>query len=174
MNANKDLAADLFTAAAGGNRAAYAQILTWLAMRLRWYFGRLVFSSGPLEVEKLVQDTLLAVHAKWHTYDPSRPYLSWLQAVARHKLTDALRRLHHSVHIPLDDVQDWLAAPELQQENTASLLKDLPADQRRAIELVKLNDNSLAHTAHVMNRSEGAIKQLLHRGIGALRRKVSS
>ncbi len=45
----------------------------------------------------------------------------------------------------------------------------LPSDQRRAVRLRYFEDQGLREIAERMGRSEGAIKQLLHRAVAALR-----
>ena len=40
------------------------------------------------------------------------PLLPWLYAIARYKLADAFRRRRTAIHLPIEDWQDQLAAPE--------------------------------------------------------------
>ena len=47
---------------------------------------------GDADVEDAVQETLLAIHLKRHTWDPEQPLAPWVYAIARHKVVDALRR----------------------------------------------------------------------------------
>ncbi len=47
-------------------------------------------------VDHAVQDTLISIHQKRHTYDPSRPFEAWLGAIAHHKWIDRLRALKRS------------------------------------------------------------------------------
>jgi DNA-directed RNA polymerase specialized sigma24 family protein len=44
-------------------------------------------------IDDVVQDALIALHEKRHTYDPSRPFGAWLAAIARYKWIDALRTM---------------------------------------------------------------------------------
>jgi DNA-directed RNA polymerase specialized sigma24 family protein len=46
----------------------------------------------PADVEDLVQDILLSLHAVRATYDPGRPFLPWLMAIARNRMADGARR----------------------------------------------------------------------------------
>jgi RNA polymerase sigma-70 factor (ECF subfamily) len=57
-------------------------------------------AMGPADTE--VQEILLAVHLKRHTWDATRPLGPWLQAVARHKLIDAVRRGGRRVSLSID------------------------------------------------------------------------
>ena len=46
----------------------------------------------PDRVDDVVQDTLLTIHRARATYDPARPFLPWLRAIARRRAIDAARR----------------------------------------------------------------------------------
>ena len=43
-------------------------------------------------VDDLVQDTLISLHRKRASYDPTRPFLPWLAAIARYRWVDRLRQ----------------------------------------------------------------------------------
>ena len=62
---------------------------TWLS---RYYARRI----APGQLDDLVQETLLAVHQKLGTYEPSRPFLPWLAAIARYRWIDALRQAYRN------------------------------------------------------------------------------
>src|ERR1700719_706651 len=74
-----------------GDAAAYRMFLDELATHLRSYLRRRL-GGLPDEVEDLLQELLLAIHNKRHTYDPKQPLTAWVQAIARYKLVDLLRR----------------------------------------------------------------------------------
>ena len=102
--------ADLMRAANRGDRAAYRRLLAALAPAMR-AFARRAFARSSLsgdEVEDAVQETLLAVHLKQHTWDEDQPLLPWVKAIARNKVIDTLRRKGGSLHVPLDDVSETL------------------------------------------------------------------
>jgi RNA polymerase sigma-70 factor (ECF subfamily) len=54
------------------------------------------------------------------------------------------------------------------------LLKRLPADQKRVIELRFFDQRSVREIARDMDRSEGAIKQLQFRALETLRKQVGN
>src|SRR6202020_3528073 len=74
---------------------AYRMFLDELTARLRSYLRRRL-GGLPDEVEDLLQELLLAVHNKRHTYDPKQPLTAWAQAITRYKLVDLLRRRSRS------------------------------------------------------------------------------
>ncbi|MEZ5663484.1 MAG: sigma-70 family RNA polymerase sigma factor [Burkholderiaceae bacterium] len=165
----------LLLAGLAGDAAAYQVFLQRLGRLLRGYFRRRL-QGLPDEVEDLVQDTLMAVHAQRHTYRQAEPLTAWVHALARYKLVDLWRRRarHEALNEPLDDVADWLQAPaEPESESRRDLgrlLESLPAHQRLPILHTKLEGLSVAEAARRTGMSESAVKVGVHRGIKALAR----
>jgi len=73
-----------------GDKPAYRLVLDLSRDWLLAYYRRRV---PPAMIDDLVQDTLLSVHSKRQSFDPSRPYLPWLAAIARYRWVEALRRM---------------------------------------------------------------------------------
>jgi len=84
----------LMRLAISGDSAAYHRLLRALTPVLRAGARRGLARAGqPVDQsEDIVQDILLAVHLKRHTWDTNAPFAPWLFAIARNKLIDALRR----------------------------------------------------------------------------------
>src|SRR5258706_15126542 len=60
--------------------------------------------------EDLVQEALLAIHTRRHTYDPSQFFTPWVYAIARYKFIDYLRRTKVSAKdIPVDETDELTA-----------------------------------------------------------------
>lgn len=163
---------ELMIAAQAGDRAAYRKLLTALSAWLTVYLRRRLPASA---VDDVVQETLLAVHDKRHTYDPRQPFMPWAQAIARYKWIDHLRRLSRRGEVELSD---FIEGPERADERTvlsdlASLLKRLPEAQAAAIRLVRLEGLSVAEAAKKAGQSESQIKINVHRGLLRLARFVA-
>jgi RNA polymerase sigma factor (sigma-70 family) len=89
---NDEHLAALMRAAQSGDGRAYARLLEQLVPRLRHIVrAQRQFLQAP-DVEDVVQDVLLSLHAVRATYDPRRPFMPWLLAIVRHRLADAARR----------------------------------------------------------------------------------
>jgi sigma-70-like protein len=73
-------------------------------------FARL--EIGSADVEDVVQETLLAIHLKRHTWHHCEAITPWVTAIARHKLIDGLRRRGRHREIPIDDLVNVLPAGE--------------------------------------------------------------
>lgn len=152
-----------------GDRAAYTTFLAACQHWLRRYFARKV---GAEFLDDLVQETLLSVHAKLASYDPSRPVLPWLAAIARYRWVDQLRRIYKAKDnteitgdIPDDDDPESEIAARISLER---LFAHLPDGQVQAIELVKIEGLSVAEAASACGQSESLVKVNIHRGLKKL------
>ncbi|MDA8052048.1 MAG: sigma-70 family RNA polymerase sigma factor [Rhodospirillales bacterium] len=169
-------------AAQAGDRARYAALLTAVipplrrAARARWP------SAGAPEIEDIVQETLLALHNARHLYDPERPFLPFLLGIMRFRGADVLRRHRRTAarETALKDLPETSAAfaTKSTQEETLdaralhAALARLPPGQRKAIEMMKLKEMSLAEAAAQTGTSVSALKVATHRGMKALRRLI--
>ncbi len=159
-----------------GDSASYAESLRLLGAHVRGFLRRRM-SGRPDDVEDLVQDTLLAIHLKRHTYDSTQPLTAWVYAIARYKMMDALRSYYRREALH-DDIYDWAdnlwEAPDHHAADSNRdldhLLQALPDKQRLPITHVKLKGLSVAQTAELLGQSESAVKVNIHRGLKALAR----
>ena len=168
----------LWMRAQAGDDAAYREALSHIAVRLRRYFSRRLVSLQD-DVEDLVQETLLALHQHRGTYDVKAPVSAWVYAIARHKLVDLFRRRgrHEALNEPLDDLDESLhpaaAVDERPARRDLALLLDaLPAAQRLAIVLTKIEGLSVAEAAQRGGVSVSALKVQVHRGLKRLSQLV--
>src|SRR6516162_9913883 len=75
-----------------GDGAAYARLLSEITPILRRVIRRQRAFLNVEDIEDLVQDVLLSVHAVRASYDPMRPFMPWLFAIVRNRLADGARR----------------------------------------------------------------------------------
>ena len=154
----------------GGDGTAYGELLRRLNGHLRAYYLRRL--GTPADAEDLLQETLIAMHARRATYDPSRPFTAWVHAIARHKLIDHYRRSRRRAEQPLDDA-DVLFSSQASgaaeaQLDVERLLGQLPERTRRLIRAVKIEGLSTAEAAARHGMSESAVKVSVHRGLKSL------
>ncbi|MDA8108901.1 MAG: sigma-70 family RNA polymerase sigma factor [Betaproteobacteria bacterium] len=159
-----------------GDRLAYRRLLEDVAPYLRALALERLHDRG--DAEDAVQDALLTVHALRHTYDPARPFGPWLVTIARRRIIDVLRRRGRarSRETALDAEHETFAAPGTNLGEAAAdagalreALERLPAGQRRALRLLKLEEMSLREAALASGKSVAALKVLTHRGLKRLR-----
>jgi RNA polymerase sigma-70 factor (ECF subfamily) len=163
----------LMAAAQAGDADAYRMLLGELAPWLRRYYARRL---PPAMTDDAVQDVLLAIHEKRHTYDPARPFGPWLAAIARYKWIDRLRSIKADATEPLDenirtrDHGDSVIAGSTFQQ----LLAELKPPQAEAIRLVKLEGYSVEEVSRATGQSISLVKVNIHRGLKRLATIVRS
>jgi RNA polymerase sigma-70 factor (ECF subfamily) len=166
--------AALMRAAIDGDAAAYRELLQSLSLGLRSAVRRGFAQAGaPLgDVEDVVQETLLALHLKRNTWDPSQPLGPWVRAIARHKLIDALRKRGRRIQVPIDSVLDTLAVEEnssgVDRHDAERLVAGLKGKQREVVRAIGLDGQSIREVAQRMQMKEVAVRVALHRGLKAL------
>ena len=160
-----------------GDPVAWRMLLTELRGALTPFFRRRL-SGLEADVEDLVQDCLIAIHAKRATYNRSMAFTAWAYAIARYKLIDHFRRLGRRVHVPLEDAAVLIAEHSVEdgavRRDLAKVLSILPMRQRRLIEDVRIGGFSLAEAAARNGCTEGAAKVSVHRSMRALVASVVS
>jgi RNA polymerase sigma-70 factor (ECF subfamily) len=164
----------LMRASLAGDAAAYQRLLRAVAPVLRANARRALARAGqPIDQsEDIVQDILLAVHLKRHTWDAGAPFAPWLFAIARNKLIDALRRRGRRVFVDIDDFAEILPSeppePTVPAREVATQLESLPSRQRDVLQSIAVDGVSIKATAEKLAMSEGAVRVALHRGLASL------
>ena len=158
--------ADKLRAAIGGDEKAYAAFLERTADLVRG-FARRKIRSG-IDPEDIVQETLLAIHLKRHTWMADAPVLPWIYAIARFKLIDAFRRRGRRMEVDIDDIAatfSLLATETVSQRDVARILDTLAAGQRRVVAAISIEGCTIGETARRLGMSETAVRVALHRGL---------
>ncbi|MBA3897924.1 MAG: sigma-70 family RNA polymerase sigma factor [Sphingomonadaceae bacterium] len=166
----------LMAHAQAGDSSSYRRLLSEISPYLRSLAA--ASHRDPLDIEDTVQDVLLSIHSVRHTYDPARPFGPWLVAIARRRIVDRLRgqgrRMSHES--PMSPEHETFASPSANygEGHDAQAVRDavgrLPAGQRDAIRLIKLQEMSLREASSVTGLSIAALKVATHRGLKTLRK----
>lgn len=163
----------LMRAAIGGDEKAYAELLRRVAGLVRGFIRRRT-REGGVDPEDVVQETLLAIHTKRHTWRQDAPILPWIYAIARFKLIDAFRRRGRRVEIDIDDVAELIAEPEndkVSERDLGRVLDSLSPGQRSVVSSISVEGRSITETAQALGLSEPAVRVALHRGLAAIAQK---
>jgi RNA polymerase sigma factor (sigma-70 family) len=164
----------LMRAAINGDAVAYRRLLASLTPVLRTIARRNCARVGldASHAEDVVQEVLLAIHLKRHTWDPDRPIGAWIMAIARNKLIDARRRRGNKTTLPIEDVADILAADRTdeaeERHDVDRLLHGLSERQRDLVRSLSIEGRSVRESAERLGMNEGAVRVALHRAIKAL------
>jgi RNA polymerase sigma factor (sigma-70 family) len=162
----------LMAKAQTGDNRAYLQLLQELDAWLRRFYARRLPHPAA---EDARQDTLLAIHAKRHTYAQSRPFGPWVVAIARYKWIDGVRDAARYSALELDEdipVEDQ-AEVALSAAALDNLLGRLKPAQECVIRLVKLKGLSIASASDATGQSAALVKINIHRGLKKLAALVS-
>jgi RNA polymerase sigma-70 factor (ECF subfamily) len=169
-------------AAQDGDKAAYETLLTDIMPLLRAVVQRTW--RNPHDVEDIVQDVLLSLHVVRHTYDPTRPFVPWLLTIARRRIADTARRSSsRSAHeTTVEVLPETFSGDATKNEQEGSddqaairtALAGLTGGQREAVELLKVQGLSLNEASAITGKSVAALKINVHRGLKALRRKLTA
>lgn len=165
-------------ASQAGEAPAYRRLLAALQARLEVYYRRRL--GDPSSAEDLVQETLMAVHAKRDTYDPDQPFTAWAYAIARYKLIDHYRRYRRHSHAPLEDEAVFMGQTDAgfgaaeARMDVERLLEELPEGQVRALRMTKIEELSVAEAAEASATGASAIKVRVHRGLKTLMTRLGT
>jgi RNA polymerase sigma-70 factor, ECF subfamily len=174
---------DLMRRYQDGDASAFGELYAVVAPRLLGYLLKMA-RSRPV-AEDLLQQTLLKVHRARAAYVCGADPLPWMYAIAHRTFIDETRRSRRAIVRVGDDFdglpevaagidgetadrRDECADPELARQALAALA-ELPAAQREAVVLTKLDGKSVAEAAEIAGTSVGAMKVRAHRGYEALR-----
>lgn len=102
------------------------------------------------------------------------PFSAWLFRIAKNAIADRGRRAPREVLVAdPDDRIDERSLPDVEQHaRLFRLVRALPEDQRRVIEMRFVEQKAIREIATQLGRSEGAVKQLQFRGIEGLRARM--
>lgn len=133
----------------------------------------------PQLTEDLVSETFLRALRRIRTFRwQGADFGAWLTTIARNLIADHYKSSRYKLEVPTAQLLDYLpdSAPGadalvLDREATGRLLeavRKLPSDQQECVVLRFLQGRSVAETAAVMRRGDGAVKALQYRATRAL------
>ncbi|MDQ3560081.1 MAG: sigma-70 family RNA polymerase sigma factor [Pseudomonadota bacterium] len=160
-------------AAVGGNERAYGEVLQRAAGLVRSYVRRRTMQGG-IDPEDVVQETLLAIHLKRHTWRIDTLVTPWLYAIARYKLIDAFRRRGRHVEIEISEIAETYAEPEpetLSDREVGRALETLAPGQRSVVAAISVEGRSIRETAKSLGMTETAVRVAHHRGLAVIAKR---
>jgi RNA polymerase sigma-70 factor (ECF subfamily) len=167
-----------------GDGVAYERLLTEIAFMLRGLVRARLARVGLSvhEAEDVVQEILIGLHAKRHTWDDTRPFLPWLYTITRYKFIDASRRLRreasHRVEITMEEMSEMFEAPTEDPDRSMldieRRLATLPQAQEKVVRSLALGGATVRETAEKLHTSEGSVRVLFHRALRRLTAKARS
>ena len=170
-------------AAQNGDGEAYVTLLKQITPRLQMMVrGQRRFLDAA-DIDDIVQEILISLHSVRATYDPRRPFMPWLMAIARNRLADSGRRdaRRNANEVVVDELPVTFSEEEANivdsygdPEALHRAIKGLPPGQREAVEMLKLREMSLKEAAAASGTSAGALKVSVHRAMTTLRKVLNA
>lgn len=165
-----------------GDPAAFDGLYLLFADRVfRYLLARI---GEPDLADDITAQVFLRLIEKIHTYriserDNVAIFSAWLYRLAHNKMVDVLRSHKRSQELPLEHAayvvsSDSMEAVEgyLDFQQILNTLRVLNDQQREVIVLRFVEELSIAETAQIMQKSEGAVKALQHRALETLPRHL--
>jgi RNA polymerase sigma-70 factor, ECF subfamily len=176
-------AKDLMARYVTGDATAFRELYALVGPRLYGYLMKLARQRAV--ADDLLQQTFLKVHRARATYVLGADPVPWIYSIAHRTFIDEARKQNRAVvRVADDDALPEEAAdlagstadrrdesrvdPELVRD-TLDALAELPASQREAVILTKLESKSIAEAARIAGTTVGAMKVRAHRGYERLR-----
>ncbi len=165
--------ADWIQLAREGDQIAFGHLVTSYETPVYNLAYRMLGNAA--EAEEAAQETFLRVYTHLRSYDPQRPFRSWLLSIASHYCIDRLRR-RRIAWLPFEDeiaapVQLTSASPNPEtvvaqrerEEQIQQLLAALSPADRAAITLRYWYDYSYEEIAETLDMTVSAVKSRLFR-----------
>lgn len=165
---------DLMRQAIAGDGTAYQRLLADLSRALRANVRR---GLGGAEIqgsdaEDVVQEVILAIHLKRHTWDQTKPIGPWIMAITRNKMIDEIRRRGRRTEVPVDGLLDILEAPgqddAIHAYDAARVLDGLKGKARDIVRAIAIEGETARDVAERLGMSEVAVRVQLHRSLKTL------
>jgi RNA polymerase sigma-70 factor (ECF subfamily) len=136
--------------------------------------------SSKALAEDLTQETFLRALRRISTFTwQGRDFGAWLVTIARNLVADHFKSSRHRLEVPTGEMLDSdesVASPEesvlayLSNRALLDAVKQLNSQQQECVTLRFLHGLSVAETAQIMGKNDGAIKTLQYRAIRTLAR----
>lgn len=163
-------------AALAGDDEAFETVIRTYSRRV--YIVAYAILQDVSEAEDIVQDTFLKAHQQRGKLREPEKFPAWLLTVARNAARDRLRRRRPQAGVETFDAlpDDAAATPgsalekEEHQAHLRRALATLPEDHRTALTLRYLEGLDYRAIEASMGLSNGALRGILGRALGTLRR----
>jgi RNA polymerase sigma-70 factor (ECF subfamily) len=165
--------------AARGDRNAFVLLFGLYAARIKGFLIR--SGSTPEVAEDIAQEALLSVWRKAATFDPSRASVAtWIFTIARNLRIDRFRRERGVGAEALYEVlageepqrPDEMLETEQRDDRVRRVLRGLPDDQVRVVQLSFFEDKPHGEIAAILGVPLGTVKSRLRLAMTKLRQRL--
>ncbi len=173
-------AAWLRAIAEDADRAAFAQMFSYFAPRVKAYLLRL--SLPPAQAEELAQEAMLTVWRRAGQFEPaSMGAAAWVFTIARNLRVDAARRARlagpNAEPADAPDPTPWADAQldtARQADRLRAALTTLPPEQAAVVQMAFFDDRPHAQIERELGIPLGTVKSRLRLAMARLRAQLDS
>jgi RNA polymerase sigma-70 factor (ECF subfamily) len=163
-----------------GDSQAFGELYDrYVGLVFRYVYYRIGDRS---RAEDFTSETFLRALRRISTYTwQGRDFGAWLVTIARNLMADHFKSSRFRLEVTTDDLGDadrrqdgpeGAVVQSLCNDELLAAVKELGAEQQECIVLRFLQGLSVAETAQVMGKNDGAIKAMQYRAVRALARRV--
>lgn len=159
---------------------AYAELYRRHLTRVYRY--HIAYTGNVKDAEDLTSQTFIAALEGIRSFRGTGSVAAWIMGIASNKRLMFFRKNGGRLEIPLDSTlqypspelpTDKAADQRLQLQSVSRALRQIAPDRADAIILSFFGGLSNAEVAHVLKKSEAAVKMLISRGLQDLRERTS-
>ena len=155
----------------GGDTAAFEELYrTYLRRVHNFSVSKL---GNVAEAEDVTQEVFAAVFSCLDRFQGKSDLIVWIYGITRNIINNRLRRRAGVRLVPLEEMPQEFSPVDIGPEREAvaredlrrveAVIKELPRDQRRILELRHAKRLAIRKIAEIMDRSEDAVKSSLYR-----------
>src|SRR5579872_1710007 len=162
----------LLIEAAQRDRSRFADLYELYFDRIYAYVSRRVVDRA--DTEDLTSEVFHQALANLDRFEwRGAPFAAWLFRIASNAIADRSERLARERKIEPPPESEEADQEEAQDQARAfRMVRELPDDQRRVVEMRFVEQKSIKEIAGELGRTEGAVKQLQFRGLENLRARI--
>jgi RNA polymerase sigma factor (sigma-70 family) len=128
------------------------------------------------KVAEVYQEVFIKIHKSKHLYNDSLPALAWIFTISRTVMIDEFRKntnIKTVYNYDLEKIPEELEKTVPQFELANEALKHLPNQQKTAIEMRYINEQTFEEIAERLKVSPTNARKIISRGIKRIRELVS-
>ena len=160
------------------NTEAFAELYRRHVTRVYRY--HVAHTGNVKDAEDLTSQTFMAALEGIRSYRGEAPFAAWLMGIASRKRALFFRgirpevQIEAALHIPSPGLPtDKAAFQRLQMDSVSRALKQISPERAEAIILCAFGGLKYGEAAHLLRKSEAAVKILVLRGLQDLRERTS-
>jgi RNA polymerase sigma factor (sigma-70 family) len=159
---------ELMTMYQSGAEDAFQLLYARHAEKIYGFLKRRVWNEE--KASELYQEVFLKMHRSKHLYNVSLPALPWMFSITRSVLVDGLRRERKFEKDQEFLGNEVLVVPEENRfSEVKSLIRNLPEEQRRVVELRFVDEKTFEEIASALSTSPGNVRKIVSRAVGKLK-----